>query len=63
MSSVPKCASSIVGAFVLISTQEGDKFMRLPEVYVKGNNVPTKLTQRWTILLTFRVDKIPQSSR
>ena len=27
------------GQLRLIIAQEGDKFMRLPEVYVKGNNV------------------------
>ncbi|KAK8052160.1 RNA processing protein [Apiospora rasikravindrae] len=29
---------------VIQTSPEGDKFVRLPEVYIKGNNSPTKLS-------------------
>ena len=33
----------LVGEMLMVGLQEGDRFVRLPEVYVKGNNVRSKI--------------------
>ena len=33
----------LVGELLMVGLQEGDRFVRLPEVYVKGNNVRSKI--------------------
>jgi len=46
---------------VVQTSPEGDRFFRLPEVYVRGNNVRSQLSQRQLVLIA-PTDQVPTRS-
>ncbi len=46
---------------VVQTSPEGDRFFRLPEVYVRGNNVCSQLSQRQLVLMA-PTDQVPTRS-